>query len=450
MAKGKSALALALKKKIGSNDEIQKVSHWIDSGFPPLNKAISGRYDGGFPCGRIVEVFGPPSAGKCVTADTMLLTERGMVTVKELFEIEGHKATCTTRDVEHNVGLINENGVIEKTSHLTWNNRRKFKRIKLASGGYIEATFRHPIRVVDDLGNIVWRYAEKISVGDTIPSMVGTHQFGDQHLDANIAKLMGYLIADGYVASENSVHVSNTDPFIKDEYYRLISLVSDKMPVTRKHNGSEDHVLFSKEVRSLLFKEYGLEYEKAAGKQVPLSVRRANSEAQIAFLRGYFELECHVNDGRCIEVVSASGLLLQQIRLMLLNLGIASTISEKHVAGYKNIYYRLSFSGSNYDLFLSTIGFESPARLAVATKRDISFDRSYLGYVPHISGLVKSLYESLTKTSRKDYVLVDHVIGRGDRVGIDKLREIYVSFIGRKNRFNEHLFAQLAAVIDSN
>ena len=54
MAKGKSALALALKKKIGSNDEIQKVSHWIDSGFPPLNKAISGRYDGGFPCGRIV------------------------------------------------------------------------------------------------------------------------------------------------------------------------------------------------------------------------------------------------------------------------------------------------------------------------------------------------------------------------------------------------------------
>ena len=53
-------------------------------------------------------------ARKCVTADTMLLTERGMVTVKELFEIE-YKATCTTRDVEHNVGLINENGVIEKT-----------------------------------------------------------------------------------------------------------------------------------------------------------------------------------------------------------------------------------------------------------------------------------------------------------------------------------------------
>lgn len=74
MAKGKSALALALKKKIGSNDEIQKVSHWIDSGFPPLNKAISGRYDGGFPCGRIVEVFGPPSAGKTFLATAAMVS----------------------------------------------------------------------------------------------------------------------------------------------------------------------------------------------------------------------------------------------------------------------------------------------------------------------------------------------------------------------------------------
>ena len=74
MAKGKSALALALKKKIGSNDEIQKVTHWIDTGFPPLNKAISGRYDGGFPCGRIVEVFGPPSAGKTFLATAAMIS----------------------------------------------------------------------------------------------------------------------------------------------------------------------------------------------------------------------------------------------------------------------------------------------------------------------------------------------------------------------------------------
>ncbi|WP_258286035.1 hypothetical protein [Escherichia coli] len=61
MAKGKSALALALKKKIGSNDEIQKVTHWIDTGFPPLNKAISGRYDGGPNTSTIRPHGKPPS-----------------------------------------------------------------------------------------------------------------------------------------------------------------------------------------------------------------------------------------------------------------------------------------------------------------------------------------------------------------------------------------------------
>ncbi|WP_411512059.1 hypothetical protein QM042_02415 [Escherichia coli] len=159
-----------------------------------------------------------------------------MVTVKELFEIEGRKATCTTFYVGKGVGLINENGVIKVTAYLPWNNRRKHMRGEVAATDDIEATFRHPIRVVDELLSNKLKQIREIRLGDTIPSMVGTHQFGDQDLKANIAKLMGYLIADGYVASENFIHVSNTDPFIKDEYYRLISLVSDKMPVTTRND----------------------------------------------------------------------------------------------------------------------------------------------------------------------------------------------------------------------
>lgn len=49
---------------IGLNDEAATVSMWLDTGYPPLNFALSGRYDGGMPAGRIVEMFGPPSAGK--------------------------------------------------------------------------------------------------------------------------------------------------------------------------------------------------------------------------------------------------------------------------------------------------------------------------------------------------------------------------------------------------
>jgi recombination protein RecA len=67
----KSPLALALGKKLGKNDEIQKVEQWIDTGYPPLNEVVSGDLEGGFP--SIVEVFGPPSAGKTFLATKAMI-----------------------------------------------------------------------------------------------------------------------------------------------------------------------------------------------------------------------------------------------------------------------------------------------------------------------------------------------------------------------------------------
>ena len=47
--------AKALRKAIGENVENQEVKYYIDTGFPPLNKIISGKYDGGIPGARVGE-----------------------------------------------------------------------------------------------------------------------------------------------------------------------------------------------------------------------------------------------------------------------------------------------------------------------------------------------------------------------------------------------------------
>lgn len=67
-------LANALEKSIGANDAPAQVKYWLDTGLPELNAAASGRYDGGFPVGRIVEISGDASSGKTVIA-TRLMTE---------------------------------------------------------------------------------------------------------------------------------------------------------------------------------------------------------------------------------------------------------------------------------------------------------------------------------------------------------------------------------------
>lgn len=67
-------IADALKGEIGENDKQQKVRFWVDTGFPPLNKAISGSYKQGFPVGRIVEMFGPESSGKTAIATQAMIS----------------------------------------------------------------------------------------------------------------------------------------------------------------------------------------------------------------------------------------------------------------------------------------------------------------------------------------------------------------------------------------
>lgn len=61
-----------LAKEFGLSDENQDVSQWLDTGLLPLNKIISGRYDGGFPVGRISEVYGLESCGKTAIATVVM------------------------------------------------------------------------------------------------------------------------------------------------------------------------------------------------------------------------------------------------------------------------------------------------------------------------------------------------------------------------------------------
>lgn len=71
-------LSEKLLKEIGENHTEQKVEKWINTGNPLLNYAISGRYDGGIPFGRLVEVAGESSTGKTASATTWLIEAQKM------------------------------------------------------------------------------------------------------------------------------------------------------------------------------------------------------------------------------------------------------------------------------------------------------------------------------------------------------------------------------------
>lgn len=61
-------LCATLEKELGKNAERQSVTRFINTGYPPLNKTISGHFDGGLPFGRIIEMYSLPSHGKTALA----------------------------------------------------------------------------------------------------------------------------------------------------------------------------------------------------------------------------------------------------------------------------------------------------------------------------------------------------------------------------------------------
>jgi recombination protein RecA len=67
------ALSKALLGALGANSEVDRVTAWVDSTYPPLNKIMGGFYKSGFPYGRIIEIFGPSASGKTLLATLAMI-----------------------------------------------------------------------------------------------------------------------------------------------------------------------------------------------------------------------------------------------------------------------------------------------------------------------------------------------------------------------------------------
>ena len=81
--------------KLGSKERV--AIDVIPTGSIKLDDALG---IGGWPKGRIVEIFGPEMSGKCLTKDAYIDSEFGLLTVEELFEKQGIVPASTTKTVE--------------------------------------------------------------------------------------------------------------------------------------------------------------------------------------------------------------------------------------------------------------------------------------------------------------------------------------------------------------
>ncbi len=434
-------------------DDVRPPIEVIPTGSISLDVALG---IGGLPRGRVVEIYGPESSGKCLTADTYVWTDRGLETVAEVFARAGMAATCTSRVTDVTaLGLrvVNERGELETVAALTHNNRKPTVRIVTRSGRTVTATANHPLRVVSERGFIVWRKAGDIRAGDTVVSaLFGAEEAAcGEPLSEDEAVLLGYLVAEGTLgeANRHAVRFPNWDAEVAAEWTRLAESI---LGTAARHYGTtpseaaKEHVASGVAVRSRLNREYGLDYVNAAQKTVPHRVRTAGAKAQRAFLSALFEADGWIDPTSTVGLETASSELARQVQLLLYGLGIPATVSATANPTYGRDYYSVTVNPSVVHRFLDVVGFRSQRRRRQVdacfrlSPRDPQFEN-----IPHLSGLVRDLRDA-TGGDRE----FDRIAGDLFRVDLDLAcsRRRLARIVSWADRHRESLTPSAVAIVE--
>jgi protein RecA len=402
---------------------------------------------GGLPRGRVVEIYGPESSGKCLAAGTYVWTDRGLETIAEVFLRAGQPASCTSRttDVrEQQLRAVNERGELEQIAALTHNNRKPVVTLKLASGRSIEATHNHPIRVITDRGFVVWRNAGDIRLGDTVVSATfgAVEAVSGDGLSEDEAVFVGYLVAEGSLGYRERVRFTNTDADVVAEYLRIARQLFGVE--VRCYNGQEydiSGVAFRRQIAD----KYGLDYVNAAEKSIPHCVRVGGHKAQRAFLSALFEGDGWIDNSSTVGLGTASAVLAEQVQLMLLGLSIPSTVRANWREEYQRNYWAVTINPAHTHRFLDEIGFRSPRR---AAQVEASFRRSprdpQVENVPHIAGLVRDLRDDIGGDRDFDRMAGD-LLRPDMRLGCSRAR--LRAIVAWAERRAEHLSVSGAAIL---
>lgn len=385
---------------------------------------------GGIPVGRIIEVYGGESSGKCLVADTYMATPGGLMTIAEIFESAGVSASRLPRVVKRRADLINRDGQPEKTVHFTCNGRRDLIQIETSSGVRIRCTANHPLLVMSEMGNWVWRRAKEIGRHDNLVLLRGWRRddsaCGSVFESESEAYAFGVLIADGYFG-RTSISVTNDDPVvmscIRRSLPKMIGAPVKEYP-TGNATGSVQFRFNGKDAVQAFYRRFGLAPGVAKDKVLPLAVRCAPGGHVRAVLRGYLDCEGHASR-RGLEVTSASEALLRQTKMLLQEHGIIARLARKNVHTYPdNSYWRLSITGGEAVRYADAIFSRRPSVIEAfedyrRAKRNTNVDS-----VPWCVGLLRDLRDA-SETSREHDAVIGRACRRWDaRVTYDHLDRI--------------------------
>ena len=331
---------------------------------------------------RFVSVYSvfPRGYGKCVSSDTLIFTDEG---IKEIGEYFNYLKTKKEFYIINNINLLNGTGRLEKSTKGIYSGYLPTKIITTEEGYRLEGTYNHPILVMQENGQIVFKKIEEIKIGDYVAISRNNNIWGNKtnidykqkidewlktlskqsyshlmirdlpnHIDENIALVLGYLIGDGCLTLENRIMFSNKDKDIINNY---ISIMKNKfnVEVIKCKGDNCDYNIYDKYLRKY-FEFLGLENVNSFDKRVPKIIMSSPKNIVAKFLQGLFDTDGTVNNVS-VSLCTTSEKMAHEVQILLLNFGIITRKVKRY--SKNSFHYLIYIYGENIDKFYNEIGF---------------------------------------------------------------------------------------------
>lgn len=356
-------------------------------------------------------------SGKCVEWDTLTLTDKGIFRIGEL----GNAPEDGFSKLE--VEIAQEAGKRAKSTAFYDGGVKETFQVRTQDGYYVSGTGNHRVKVLSESGEVEWRYLDQLRVGDYVALNRSTDlwskEYVDLHpyhntdghkqvnlptiLDETLGNFLGYLVGDGSWNADHATSITVEHPETW-EYLeaRFKGIFGEPRVQMDKRTENTGRLEFCSVGARRFLHDIGWEMGwDRYSKMVPWSILRSPKSVVCAFLRGLFETDgCAESGGSRITFSTASFRLAHEVQVLLLNLGIVSSVRKKWDKKTRRHYANLAVKGPrSRKLFAELISFDSEKKRLpmLEALKDATEGKSDTESIPHQYQRVRDLLESVPK-----------------------------------------------------
>jgi len=301
-----------------------------------------------------------PSDPKCVTGDTLVLTDQGLQTMEDIYLSLEHKPRAD-EFVPFETTVVGVDGP-ERATKFYCGGFQPIYEVETDLGYTIRGTANHPLLTLMSGDETVWKKIGELRPGDYVALVCGSRVFGrsatlpesfyplprqPRTMTPELAYWLGLLTAEGRVTPDETWFVNAPQALIA----RFVELTDalfglEAMPHRRGKTSAYDVSISSKALSTWLRGELGIGCSLEA-KVVPASVLVSGEADVLAFLEGLFwgdaTIGSDTSGSNTFEYTSKSRRLARQVHQLLLNWGIAGALWSTEINGER--YYHVTLRG---------------------------------------------------------------------------------------------------------